>query len=163
MMRHRGADGKYHPGPGGSFHCELCDVNISSSGAAGVSSPPEAMEVCPVSGQPCTRNCENSPENPELAGLCERLGFAPMQAGAAAAERLFRKFHVAGWDRRSGEWTAPVEIRCWTCGVTAVIGSDDPGRADAVGLEELMDWARGHECGRMRVTDGGGGADGFEY
>lgn len=34
--------------------------------------------LCPVSDLPCERNCEESPENPGLAGLCERLGFAPM-------------------------------------------------------------------------------------
>jgi len=40
---------------------------------------------CPVSGRPCGRNCEQSPENPELAGLCERLGFPPMAPAAGAA------------------------------------------------------------------------------
>lgn len=35
--------------------------------------------VCPVSGRQCERNCEESPENPLFAGLCERLGFAPMK------------------------------------------------------------------------------------
>lgn len=37
------------------------------------------MLLCPVSDRRCTRNCERSPENPALAGLCERLGFAPMK------------------------------------------------------------------------------------
>jgi hypothetical protein len=39
---------------------------------------PLGDEVCPLSGEPCTRNCEESPEDPELAGLCERMGLAPM-------------------------------------------------------------------------------------
>jgi hypothetical protein len=38
-----------------------------------------ASLACPVSGKRCTRDCETSPENTELAGLCERLGFAPME------------------------------------------------------------------------------------
>jgi hypothetical protein len=40
--------------------------------------------LCTLSGQPCTRNCEESPENPELARLCERLGFAPMMKAAVS-------------------------------------------------------------------------------
>jgi hypothetical protein len=36
--------------------------------------------LCPASGEHCTRNCGQSPENPALAGLCERLGFTPMTA-----------------------------------------------------------------------------------
>jgi hypothetical protein len=39
--------------------------------------------LCPVSGRRCGRNCEESPENPELAGLCERLGFARMLVALA--------------------------------------------------------------------------------
>jgi hypothetical protein len=67
--------------------------------------------------------------------------------------KLFRHFQVAGQDRGSGEWTAPVEVRCWICGVTAELRPDGPRHADAIGLEELTGWARAHKCARMRVND----------
>jgi hypothetical protein len=34
--------------------------------------------LCPLSARPCERDCEDSPGAPQLAGLCERLGFTPM-------------------------------------------------------------------------------------
>ena len=38
------------------------------------------MRLCRVNADGlCTRNCEESPENPELAGLCERAGLVPME------------------------------------------------------------------------------------
>jgi hypothetical protein len=43
---------------------------------------------CPISGEPCGRNCEESPENPELAGLCERMGLAPMEMRERLTERV---------------------------------------------------------------------------
>lgn len=43
----------------------------------------------------------------------------------------------------------PVEIRCTTCGASAVMGE----RGYSVHLDELNDWAQGHECLRnLRVT-----------
>lgn len=38
------------------------------------------MRLCRVNADGlCTRNCEESPENPGLAGLCERAGLVPME------------------------------------------------------------------------------------
>ena len=123
--------------------------------------------ACPVSGDRCTRNCENSPENPELAGLCERLGFAPMQpafasapsvSGSPEAEPLvpvdggeFGKFHVGGWNGESCDWYGPVNVRCWICGSSASSGAG----GDAVALEDLAAWARSHVCPPLQVNGGG--------
>ncbi len=62
-----------------------------------------------------------------------------------------RKFQVRGWSDEGAEWVEPVQVRCWVCGGRAEFGGGPGGRQDAVGLEELTDWARGHECARMRV------------
>jgi hypothetical protein len=118
---------------------------MSEAGGGSASSLPEAEPSCPVSGAACTRNCRESPERPELAGLCERLGFAPMRAAGPpeADPRPWRKFSVGAAGR------SRVYMRCWVCGAPAEFGRPD----EWVGLEELAGWATAHRCPAAQVTE----------
>lgn len=73
----------------------------------------------------------------------------PVSSPSEAGPRPYRKFTVAGWDELSGEWTSPLQVRCWVCGNFARF-AEETGYAAA--LEELTAWAEAHRCPGLTVT-----------